>query len=659
MPKPSLHWCLILASCVGIALADQARADDDPPIDRGVGQRVSNFTLPEAITGEAISLYDFAGKRGAVLVFLGTECPIGNQYLPRIGEIAARYEPKGIVVLGIYSDRDTSPEEIVEHAREYGIKFAVLRDEEHRVADQLQVERTCEALVLDGRARLRYRGAIDDQYRIGVAKERPDANYLTDAVDALLEDREVTTSATSVFGCPIQRTEVAGAPYQSLPRISPATPELIQAYEEIEGAELPEVGDVTYSGQVASILQNRCQSCHRPGQVGPFSLLSYEDAKRWSTSIWEVVDDRRMPPWHADPRYGHFENNRSLTPTERATLIAWVEQGSPLGDADAVPPNPEFPKGWTIGTPDLVIEMPETFAVPATGVLDYKRFVVETGFEEDVWIQAAEARPGDRQVVHHIVIYLIHTDGDRRDLEHLCGYAPGDMPTIMPPGAGKLIPAGAKLVFELHYTPIGRARLDRSRIGFVFAKEPVTRRAITHGIAQGKFEIPAGAADQVVRSEHKFGQDVLLTAFMPHMHIRGKSFRYTATYPDGSEETLLYVPHYDFNWQSYYRLEEPKRMPKGTVIKCEAHYNNSESNPALTLEQTRTAVRWGDQTWEEMMIGYIDYMPDVPVETVAEVPSTARSERSGAARTQTLRRVGRILQRSTSSGKGPSTGGSR
>lgn len=653
MPKSFHHPCSLLVVCLGLVMPGLANGEDELPIDREIGQLVKNFTLTEATTGKAISLYDFAGKKGAVLVFLGTECPVGNLYLPRLREIAERFNSRGIVVLGIYSDRETTQERIVEHAREFEISFPVLRDERHEVADKLQVARTCEVLVLDGRARLRYRGAIDDQYRYGSAKERPEAQYLQEAIESVLEGRKVDTSATSVFGCPIQRGEVELAPYQRLPRITPATPELVAAYEEIEGHELPEVGEMTYSGQVASILQNKCQNCHRPGQVGPFSLLSYQDAKRWAASIWEVVDDRRMPPWHADPRYGHFENDRSLTPEERATLIAWVEQGSPLGDPDAVPPNPEFPEDWSVGIPDVVIEMPESFTVPATGVLDYKRFVVETGFEEDVWIQAAEARPGDRQVVHHIIVYLIKNNGERTELEHLCGYAPGDMPTILPSGVGKLIPADARLLFEMHYTPIGKVRVDRSRVGFTIAKEPVTRRAITHGIAQGKFEIPAGADDHVVHSEHTFRQDGLLSAFMPHMHIRGKSFRYTAMYPDGTEETLLYVPNYDFNWQSYYRLAEPKPMPKGTLITCEAHYDNSESNPALTVEQTQSPVRWGDQTFEEMMIGYIDYIPDVPVEARGEVTSSTSTGRSSVGRVQTFQRVAQRLLRSSRTANSP------
>ncbi len=258
---------------------------------------------------------------------------------------------------------------------------------------------------------------------------------------------------------------------------------------------------------------------------------------------------------------------------------------------------------------------------------------MKTNFKEDVWIQAAEARPTDREVVHHIIVYLLNKEGDRKRPEHLCGYAPGDMPTVLPPGVGKKIPAGSTLLFELHYTPIGKMKVDRSKVGFIFSKEPVERLAITHGIANHKFEIPPGADDHEVVSTQTLHQDVLLLAFMPHMHIRGKDFSYTATYPDGREERLLSVPNYDFNWQSYYRLAEPLRLPKGTKITCVAHYDNSPSNRALTSENIADTVHWGDQTWEEMMIGYIDYIPDEPVEA-SDAPRRSpinRTERASVA----------------------------
>jgi len=326
--------------------------------------------------------------------------------------------------------------------------------------------------------------------------------------------------------------------------------------------------------------------------------------------IREVVDDRRMPPWHADPRYGHFENDRSLTFRQRATLLAWVNQGAPLGDVKAVPAPRAFPEGWSIGTPDLVIEMPEAYQVPAQGTVPYQYFRVPSGFAQDKWVQAAEARPGDPSVVHHVLVAIDdHKERTKADLDrvpqsHFVAYAPGDLPLVLPPGTAKRIPAGSDFIIQMHYTPIGKVRTDRSSIALMFAKEPPSREAYTMGIIQQEFEIPPGAENHPVRSSYVFAADGDLYSLFPHMHLRGKSFRYTATFPDGSRDILLSVPAYDFAWQSVYRLARPRLMPKGTRIDCLAHFDNSSKNP-VNPDPSRT-VGWGEQTFEEMMIGFID-----------------------------------------------------
>jgi hypothetical protein len=402
------------------------------------------------------------------------------------------------------------------------------------------------------------------------------------------------------------------------PRIRPAAPALVAAFEEVEGKEPVEVGRVTYAADVAKIVQDRCQSCHRAGQIAPFPLLSYDDARRHAAMIAEVVEDRRMPPWHADPRHGRFRNDRHLTPRERETLLAWVEQGAPLGDPAALPPPRTFPDGWQIGTPDVVFELPEPHTVAAQGTLPYVNKRVPTHFQEDMWIQAAEAQPGDRAVVHHILVFVDDHSGQRRQGlgGQLCGFAPGDMPAVFAPGIAKKVPAGSDLVFQLHYTPVGTVRTDRSRVGLIFAKQPVEHLAITRGIAQRRFIIPPGAPNHPVTSSFTFASDAHLLSLLPHMHLRGKSFEYTATYPDGSREVLLSVPAFDFGWQTSYVLETPRAMPKGTRIDCMAHYDNSAENPANP--DPKRAVLWGDQTFEEMMIGYIDYIDD------EKVPARAR-----------------------------------
>ena len=508
----------------------------------------------------------------------------------------------GVVVVAIDANAGETAACAAENARELGVTFPVLMDPGNRVADQMLAERTCEALVVDGRARLRYRGAIDDQYDLKAHKDAPTKTYLVDALEALLDGREPAVKGTAVAGCPIERAGPAAATGPSR-KVRAAPPEVVAALREREGDV--QVGPVTYAADVAPVLQAKCQSCHRPGQAGPFNLLTYDDARRHAATIREVVDDRRMPPWHADPRYGHFANDRSLTAAQRATLLAWVDQGTPLGDPKAIPAPRAFPEGWTIGTPDAVLEMPETYTVSAQGTLPYQRFRVPTGFTEDKWVEAAEARPGDRSVVHHIIVYAVGPGGHK---EHLCGYAPGDLPSVYPPGTAKRVPAGSDFYFEVHYTPDGKIKTDRSAVGLIFARAPVEHRALTRPIAQHRFAIPPGAADHEVKSSVTLEHPIHLLGFMPHMHLRGKDFRYTAVTPDGKSEVLLSVPAYDFAWQSAYRLAEPRAFPAGTRIDCVAHFDNSAANPA-NPDPSKT-VTWGDQTFEEMMIGYIDYVED-------------------------------------------------
>ncbi|MFO0893215.1 MAG: peroxiredoxin, partial [Isosphaeraceae bacterium] len=534
------------------------------------------------------------------------------------------------VFIGIDSNAHDSDPAIREFAESHGLGFPVLKDESNKVADQALAERTPEVLVLDGRAIVRYRGAIDDQYGQGTSRPRATRTYLKDALEALTAGRPVALKATETPGCIIDRVDPKPS-VSSSPRVRPAPPEVVTARRELEGKGQAAVGEVTYAGAAARIIQDRCQSCHRPGQVGPFPLVSYDDVRKHAAMIAEVVDNRRMPPWHADPRYGRFANDRSLSARERATLLAWVEQGAPLGDPAQVPPARSFPEGWTIGKPDVVIDTPQSYTVPAQGVVEYVRLRVPAVFKEDRWIQAAEARPGDRSVVHHIIGYVDDHRSKRGgpgSLAHLCGYAPGDMPSVYSPGTAKLIPAGADLIFEIHYTPIGKVRTDRSSIGLIFAKEPVTREAFTVGIAESGFLIPPHQDNVPVSSSLTFDQDVRLLSFMPHMHLRGKDFKYTIVRPGKAPEVILSVPAYDFGWQSYYTLAEPISLPRGTRIDCLAHYDNSDRNPS-NPDPSRT-VRWGDQTFEEMMIGYIDL--DLPRGARLNLGPLARSQSRSPAR---------------------------
>jgi len=373
---------------------------------------------------------------------------------------------------------------------------------------------------------------------------------------------------------------------------------------------------VTFSKQVARIMQDKCQSCHHAGTSAPFALASYKDAVRHSGTIREVITEKRMPPWHADPRYGCFENDRRLSKGEMDTLLAWLDSGMTKGDDKDLPPARTFADGWVIGKPDVVFELPAEQTVPATGVVEYKYYITPTNFKEDVWVQAAEARPGNRGVVHHIIVS--YRDPKNKDRSgggragigdgFIVGTAPGDMPLMLPPGMARKVPAGAELVWQMHYTPNGKEAKDKSQVGLIFykGKEPPKFNAQTRGIMNGNFVIPPKESNQLVESDWVLPRDTILLSFMPHMHLRGKDFEYRAEYPNGKSEVLLSVPHYDFGWQTSYRLAKPLHLPKGTRLHCTAHFDNSSANPANP--DPSKEVTWGDQTWEEMMIGWVDFI---------------------------------------------------
>jgi peroxiredoxin len=643
------HRLMILAVICGLAavLLPGTRAGaEEPdrrsglPMDRGLMQRLSNFTLQDVTSERSLNLYGFQGRKGIVLVFMGIDCPVGNLYVPRLIELNHEFMKQGVVMLGINSNAHETAADVARFVKETKIDFPVLKDPGNIVADSALVERTCETIVLDGFARIRYRGAIDDQHQQGKSKDAPDQQYLRDALTALVTDKEIKTRATKVNGCLIDRVAPKPGDVAKAAKLRAASPEVAEVLSGREKEHPVAIGKVSYASDVASLVQNKCQVCHRPGQVGPFSLLTYDDARKHAAMIREVVDDRRMPPWHADPRYGHFANDRSLSAKERATLLAWVDQGTPLGDIKDLPAPRVFPQGWSIGQPDAVFELPEPYYVPAQGVVSYVYFRVPTNFKEDRWIQAAEAVPGDRSVVHHIIVYVMDSAGPaagRGRPNHFCGYAPGDAPSVFPEGTAKKIPAGADLLFQVHYTPTGRVRTDRSKVGMVFAKTKPTREAFTIGIANPDLLIPPKADDVQVASSLVVPREVRVLSFMPHMHLRGQSFKYTFTKPGETPEVVLSVPAFDFAWQTYYSLAEPMILPRGTKIDCLAEFDNTEGNPYNP--DSSKMVQWGEQTFEEMMIGYLDM--DVPVGTpiIEGTDFTPRSQKATMTAIQALRRL--------------------
>jgi hypothetical protein len=397
-----------------------------------------------------------------------------------------------------------------------------------------------------------------------------------------------------------------------------------------DGTSSDKEASPTFYKAVLPILQQHCQSCHRPGEIAPTSFVTYAETKPWAGAIAKATRTRKMPPWFADPKYGKFSNDPSLTPAEVEALSSWAANGAPAGDPSNAPPGPRWTQGWNITRPDLVVSMPKPVSIPAQGDVEYTYEIVPTGFKEDRWVQMSEFRPSSRDHVHHAVVYIRPPDSmwlrgapigmpftasslDDPKLRHqahatdsdlLLVYAPGSAPEQWPDGMAKFVPAGSDLVFQMHYTTNGKKAEDQTSIGLVFAKTPVKQRVLTLQLnGGGGPPIPPGAEDYRVEVHGTLPNDCTLLSLFPHMHVRGKRFEYNIVHADKTVETLLRV-NYDFYWQMSYRLAEPRFLKAGTELQAIAWYDNSKDNPHNP--DPDAPVRWGDQTYNEMMVGFFD-----------------------------------------------------
>lgn len=511
-----------------------------------------------------------------VMAFVGTECPLAKLYGPRLQQLADRFAEKNVRFVGVSSNIQDSLTQVAAYANRSQIRFPVLMDTEQKLADLMQAERTPEVFVLNRSGEVVYRGRVDDQYGIGIVRQEPSREDLAEAIESVLRGEAPAVATTSAPGCIIGRRR-------------PVEPH----------------GEITYTKHIAPILNARCLECHRENQIAPFPLSSFDDVTGWEATIAEVVQEERMPPWNANPDIGHFRNDARLTSEEKQLILTWIRNGCPEGDPADLPTPPVFASGWRMPEPDLVIHVgEEPFQVPATGVVEYQYIQVDPGFTEDQYIVAAEARPGNPSVVHHIIAFLQEPGQKGVSLgKMLIGYAPGTSPLIFPAGSAMRVPAGSKILFEMHYTPNGVAQTDRSYIGLKFVDaSTVSSEVVGLEALNSKLRIPPRADRHEVTATERFREDTTLLSVTPHMHLRGKSFRYDAQYPDGTSETLLDVPKYDFNWQLRYEFAEPKLMPKGTVVTCTAVFDNSSANP--NNPDPTKLVTWGQQSWEEMMIGF-------------------------------------------------------
>jgi len=543
--------------------------------------------------GRAVEL---SAPKGGVtaLIFYSSECPISNAYSPTLNRMVEEFPAKSLRLVGVCTDPDLSAAEVATHAKDFGLKFPVVHDKDVTLAAQLGATVTPEAFVIDDQGRIRYHGRIDDQF---AARQKRNANSQTrelhDAIAAVLEGRAVVPAEVPAVGCPIAR-----------PRKTSSVP--------------------TYSGEVAAVLQKNCLECHRRGQVGPFPLESYAQASKRSGDIAAVTGDRRMPPWKAAPQETpRFKHNRSLSVGDIATLAAWAEGGAPEGDPSRVPPPPAFADEWALGTPDLVIELPADFDVPASGKDVYRCFVIPTHLGEDRYVSAIEYQPGNRRVVHHLLGYVDTTGQARKrddadpGLGYACfsgpgieihgdlgGWAPGNEPSRLPEGVGRLLPGNADVVVQVHYHPSGKPETDRSRIGLHFSKTPI-KQTMQWSLA-GKFDlkIPPGDSNYQAKAQWRIPVDVEALAVTPHMHMIGRDMHMWVTFPDGRDQDLITISDWDFGWQNTYYFEQPLTLPEGTVLKLVAHFDNSENNPRNPNKPPKL-VKFGEATTDEMCIGFI------------------------------------------------------
>jgi len=561
-----------MGALAGILIATQAAATDAAE-DRA-------FRLADS-TGEPFELTARTEPQLTVVCFLGTECPMARLYGPRLSELAEEFADNGVRFVGVNSNRQDSVTDIREYVKTYRVRFPVLRDVGNKVADQYEATRTPEVFVLNESLDVIYHGRIDDQYAPGVNRGKPLRRDLHEAISEWIDGKPVTVTETDAPGCLIGRVRDRQAPVDN---------------------------GITFAEHVAPVLHAHCIECHRSGEIAPFAMDDYDEVAGWAETMLETIEDRRMPPWHADPEHGRFQNERRMPEEDKQILRDWIAGGLPTGDLSKVPELPPIVEGWQMSKePDLVLEMRDRpFTVAAEGTVEYQYFVVDPGFKEDKWVAEAITLPGNRAVVHHIIVYIRPPELSQfSGIGWLTAYVPGARPVKLEKGRARLIPAGSKLVFQMHYTPNGEEQDDLSKLGMLFADEAdVTHEVYTIAGVDQEFEIPPGEANYVVHSSvARLPKDAELLGIAPHMHYRGKSF----TLWDGDADDaniLLNVPAYDFNWQHVYQLMEPLPLNNVERLRFDVVFDNSKSNP-FNPDASRW-VTWGDQSWEEMAIGFFD-----------------------------------------------------
>ena len=551
----------------------------------GIGTMIGEAALVD-LDGKARTLSEFTAEKPAVIAFVSTSCPVSKRALPSLARLEKEYAARGVAFVLIAPTATDSAEDLRAAVKGAGLSAPCLRDPKNTFLATLGARATTDTFLVDAARTLIYRGALDDQYGLGYSLDAPRHRYLADALAAMLENRAPAVAATEAPGCLLDL-----------------------------GDAKPATTDITYHNRISRIVQANCQECHRAGGLAPFPLETHEQVVAKAGMIRKMVDRGLMPPWFAAApapgTHSLWGNDRSLVVRDKADFLAWLNAGKPPGEAQDAPRARTFPGDWVIGQPDAVVQIPNPMQVKAEGTMNYQNVTVETSFGEDKWVRGYEVQPTAREVVHHVLIYVQkpgHKRFEGEDDERtgfFAAYVPGNNHIIYPDGFAKLLPANTKVRFQIHYTPNGTATQDQVRLGLLFAKEPPRHIVKVAGIVDHRINIPPGAEHHPETGTIPVPMDVKLLALNPHMHVRGSAFRYEVALPDGTLRTLLEVPRYDFNWQVSCRYAEPPTIPGGSIIRATGWFDNSTNNPA-NPDPTKT-VRWGLQTTEEMMIGYVEY----------------------------------------------------
>jgi hypothetical protein len=542
------------------------------PIDH-----VDNFALLDQ-AGKYHDLYYLSDAKAVVLMTHGAECAAVSDALPALEQAKASYSGRGVefLMINTQDDRDALA------AKLKGSTIPVLIDDTHLVSESLQLAHAGEVLVIDPKGwKIAYRGPLD--------KAKSGNALLTGALDAVLAGQPVKKAQVAARGCSVKLENGA------------------RAGEKI-----------SYSEQIAPMLIDNCVTCHRTGGIGPWQMANYDTIKGFAPMIREVVRTKRMPPWHADPHVGTWEGDRSLSATQKETLVHWIEAGAPRGKGpDPLADLHKTWSEWAFGKPDMVIEVPP-YDVPASGIVDYQRYVVKNTLGRDVWVRATDVIPGERTVVHHVIVGIYDpkiADERMRMIKasspSLGAYVPGNGPTMYPQDTGVLVRADQQFAFQVHYTTSGKAVHDATRFGLYFRDSQPTYEFKTVALANPNLKIPPNTKEHSETIAQQFPRDMIIYRLTPHAHYRGRASEFVAVYPDGKQETLLSVPKYDFNWQTTYTQKTPKQVPAGTKIVHTTVYDNSAQNPA-NPDPNRT-VPWGEQSFDEMLYGVVQFRELTPI----------------------------------------------